>query len=190
MILERSLTEVDDDQLVKAALGDGRAFDLLYRRYVSDVYRYCFAQAHNSADAEDLTAQIFLAALESLPGYRGSGSFAAWLFGIARRKCADFHRAHYADRTAPLATADTLPTPSAADPEHQVFRRGLLDCIGHALRQLSADRREALYLRFWGGLSVRETAAVMRRSQGAVKMLVSRAIDDLQARCLDDEQRE
>jgi RNA polymerase sigma-70 factor (ECF subfamily) len=183
-------SEPDDGALVKAAQTDRDAFDALYRRYVTRVYRYCYVHANNRADAEDLTAQTFLAALEGLSRYRGRGPFAAWLFGIARRKCADHHRSHYADRNEPLDAAQSLPDPSAPDPEQSAYHNDVLDCIQRALPHLSPDRREALTLRFWGGLKGREVAAVMRRSEGAIKMLVSRAVADLRRRCLDEEETE
>jgi len=182
--------EPDDGTLAQAAQTDRDAFDALYRRYVTRIYRYCYAHAGNQADAEDLAAQTFLAALEGLPRYRGRGPFAAWLFGIARRKCADHHRSQYANRNEPLNAAQSLPDPSAPDPEQSAHRNGVLDCVRRALPHLSPDRREALTLRFWGGLKGREVAAVMRRSEGAVKMLVSRAVADLRRRCLDEEETE
>lgn len=183
MILEQTFTQVDDVELARAARDDPQVFDILYRRYVADVYRYCYVQVNNQPDAEDLTAQTFLAALEGLPRFRGRGSFVAWLFGIARRKCADHHRQHYARQDNPF----TLPATAEVDPEQQAYLGSVLDCLKYALKQLSPDRREALQLRFWGGLSVRETAKIMHRTQGAVKMLTSRAIADLKKRCLSHE---
>ena len=190
--------ELDDGALAQAARTDRDAFDALYRRYVTRVYRYCCTHAGNRADAEDLTAQTFLAALEGLPRYRGRGPFAAWLFGIARRKCADHHRSQYAHRSEPLDAANPLvlsaveglPDPSVPNPERRAYRNGILDCVQRVLPHLSPDRREALTLRFWGGLKAREVAAVMRRSEGAVKMLVSRAVADLRRRCLDEKEIE
>ncbi len=96
-----SKPEPDDGSLAKAARTDRDAFDVLYRRYVDRVYRYCYVHAGNRPDAEDLAAQTFVAVLESLPRYGGRGPFAAWLFGIARRKCADYHRRQYATRSEP-----------------------------------------------------------------------------------------
>ena len=182
--------ELDDGALAQAARTDRDTFDALYRRYVTHVYRYCYAHAGNRADAEDLAAQTFLAALEGLSRYRRRGPFAAWLFGIARRKCADHHRSQYANRSEPLDAANPLPDTSMPDPEQHAYRNGILDCVQQALPHLSPDRREALQLRFWGGLKGREVAAVMRRSESAVKMLVSRAVADLRRRCLDEEETE
>lgn len=183
-------SESDDVELAQAARTDRDAFDLLYRRHVTRVYRYCYARAGNPADAEDLTAQTFLAALEGLARYRGRGSFASWLFGIARHKCADHHRGRYANPHEALEAARPLPDPRAPDLEQTAYHNGVLDCVWKALPHLSPDRCEALRLRFWGGLSNREVATVMRRSEGAVKMLISRGVADLRRRCLNENEVE
>ena len=176
----------DDEMLAKAAQSDHGAFDALYRRYVHRIYRYCYSRTNRANDAEDLTAQVFLAALEEIGRYRGRGPFAAWLFAIARHKCNDYHRAHYRGREEALEKAERMPDPAAPDPAAHAYRQDIIDCVQRVLHVLSEDRQEAIRLRFWGGLSTRETAKVMRRSRGAVKMLVSRGISDLRERCLDE----
>lgn len=185
MVLDQPFTDIDDQALARAARHDAQAFDVLYRRHVTAVYRYCLSHVNHQADAEELTSQVFLTALETLPKFSGRGPFAAWLLGIARHKCADYHRQHYQNRQVTIETVAALPA-TAVHPDDRLDQATMLDCLRRALRQLSPDRREALQLRFWGGLSVRETAAAMRRGQSAVKMLVARAISDLQTRCLHD----
>lgn len=179
----------DDKALIRAAKDDREAFDILYRRYVDQVYRYCYSRVGRRADAEDLTAQTFLAALQGLPDYDGRGAFAAWLFGIARHKCADHHRRAYANPCEPLDALHGPPDPAVADPERSAYMNGVLDCIRRALDALTPDRCEALQLRFWGGLKHREVAAVMGRSEDAAKMLVWRAVRDLRERCLDEDEK-
>ncbi|MFW6135846.1 MAG: RNA polymerase sigma factor [Chloroflexota bacterium] len=188
--MNQSTTEPGDDALIQAARRDRDAFDALYRRYLDQVYRYCYSRMGHRADAEDLTAQTFVAALQGLPDYDGRGSFAAWLFGIARRKCADHYRRRYANPGAPLEAAYGQSDPAAVEPERRALTRAVLDCVRRALDALTPDRREALRLRFWGGLKHREVAAVLERSEGAAKMLVWRAVRDLRERCLDEERVE
>ncbi len=177
---------MDDRELIRSAKADYEAFDVLYRRYVLHVYRYCYARTDNVADAEDITAQTFLACLEGIQRYRARGSFSAWLFGIARHKCADFHRSQYADRRDILGDQiESVPDPAeTVNPEAQARLRGVLDCVARGLPQMSRARVDALRLRYWGGLSIAGIARVMQRSQGAVKMLLSRAISDLRERCV------
>jgi len=184
--VEQNYAELADNDLARLARDDHDAFEALYRRYVTPIYRYCYAHTDNVADAEDLTAQTFMAVVESLDRYsgmRGAGNFPAWLFGIVRHKCMDYHRAAYAARQQPLDDVE-MADPEPEDVEERLTRRAVLECVEGLFAQLSPDRLEALRLRFWGGLSMREAAAVMRRSEAAFKMLVSRAISDLRERCV------
>lgn len=188
----QSYQKLDDTQLVKLAHDDADAFEVLYRRHVTRVYRYCYGRLSNVADAEDLTTQVFLAALESLRRYRGRGTFSAWLLGIARNKCNDFYRTAYAEPKKVSTSVErpdthdmdeTLADVNAVDPEESLILEALLDCVERMIAYLSEDRMEALRLRYWGGLSMAEIGRVMRRTEAAAKMLVSRAVSDLRERC-------
>ena len=180
--MERDYAEFADNDLARLARDDHDAFEALYRRYVTPIYRYCYARTDNVADAEDLTAQTFLAVTESIDRYRAQ-NFPAWLFGIARHKCADHHRAAYAAQQQPLPDTE-FADPEPEDTEERLIRNSILECVDRLRTYLSPDRLEALRLRYWGGLSVREAARVMQRSEAAFKMLVSRAISDLRERCV------
>jgi len=177
----------DDQELARLACDDQDAFDALYRRHVTSIYRYCYARTGSAPDAEDVTAQTFLAALESLDAYRGRGTVLGWLFGIARNKCADVHRRgrHQIDaeweEVADEAVVHSDPPP---DPEQAAHQALILDCVERMLSQLSPERQEALQLRYYGGLDLSDVARAMQRSVAAVKMLISRGIADLRKRCL------
>lgn len=175
----------DDEALVEAARTDGAAFDALYRRYATRVYRYCYARTENAQVAEDLTAQSFLAALEGIDRYRGDGSVAAWLFGIAANVCRGYHRYGQRHPQAPLAAAAGRVDREAPDPEQLSYRQSILECALRVMPLLSEDRQEVLRLRFLAGLNTKETAVVMGRRPGAVRKLLARALDDLRERCLD-----
>jgi RNA polymerase sigma-70 factor, ECF subfamily len=169
----------DDRVLAKRAVYDRQAFAVLYRRHVDRVYRYCRFRVHNEQDAQDLTAQTFMAALEQIGHYRGEGTVAAWLLGIAYYKSVDLLRATSA--TDELDAADELAAPDP-QPEAlltQVIQRSELE---QALRLLAPERAEALSLRFFGELSNREVAAIMQKSEDAVKMLIHRGIQELRVR--------
>ncbi len=86
----------EEERLVAEARRDRGAFVQLYDRYLTPIYRYLLSRVGNRQDAEDLTSQVFLAALERFGQYQGRGkSFAAWLFTIARNKAIDFFRARH-----------------------------------------------------------------------------------------------
>lgn len=79
-------SEADELALVQAARRDPRLFGELYLRYVERVFRYLYSRVGSVPEAEDLTSQTFLAALESFARLRQDGHFAPWLFAIARSK--------------------------------------------------------------------------------------------------------
>lgn len=185
-IKNTSSTTSNDQVLAQLARHDYDAFEQLYRRYVTRVYRYCYSRTDNAADAEDLTAQTFLAALEAISSYRGRGSFAAWLFSIAWRKCQDYYRQHYKQHEIGKKLETPQPDSMQEAIETRAYESGIMDCVRRQWRLLSDDRREVLLLRFWAGLNTAETAEVMARRPGAVKMLLSRAIADIRERCLDE----
>jgi RNA polymerase sigma-70 factor (ECF subfamily) len=170
---------IDDDALARAAPADPAAFAELYGRHLGRVYRYALARLGDVAGAQDVTAQTFLAALEGIAGYRGRGQFAAWLLTIARHKSTDHLRRRGA--TLPLESAAELAHPGPPLDEIVSSRLRLQQVLA-ALPTLTPDRAEALTLRIFGGLSVAEAARVMGKSETAVKMLVHRALGDLQHR--------
>ena len=169
----------DDANLAQQARSDADAFAELYRRHVTGVYRYHMAHTGNVKDAEDLTSQTFMAALEGIRSYRGTGSFAAWIMGIASRKRALFFRGSKPE--APLEAALHIPTPGLPT-DKAAARRLQMEQIYHALRQISPERAEALILCFFGGLNAGEVGRVLGKSEGAVKMLISRGLHDLRTR--------
>src|SRR5574337_1486346 len=134
---------MDDSQLARKARGNVEAFAELYRRHVTRVYRYHMAHTGNVKDAEDLTSQTFMAAMEGIRSFRGDGSFAAWLMGIASRKRALFFRRMRPE--APLEAALHIADPGPAA-DRATFQRLEIESVSRALRQLSPDRREALIL--------------------------------------------
>jgi RNA polymerase sigma-70 factor, ECF subfamily len=169
----------DETDLARDAITDTNAFAELYRRHLTRVYRYHIAYTGNVKDAEDLTSQTFMAALEGIRSFRGTGSFAAWIMGIASKKRLMFFRGRRPE--VPLDTALTypsldLPTDKAASERLQ------LESMVHALRQISPDRAEALILTYFGGLSNAEAGRVLNKSEAAVKMLISRGLKDLRER--------
>lgn len=169
----------DEAALARDARVSAEAFAELYRRHVNNVYRYHVAHTGNVKDAEDLTSQTFMAALEGIRAYRGSGSFAAWLMGIAAKKRALFFRRLRPE--VPLEAALPLADPQPAA-DQAAFQHLQIESISRALRQLSPDRREAIILCFFGGLTHSEAGRALGKSEAAVKMLIARGLQDLRER--------
>jgi RNA polymerase sigma-70 factor (ECF subfamily) len=169
----------DDAQLAHLARTDADAFAELYRRHVTSVYRYHMAHTGNVKDAEDLTSQTFMAALEGIRSYRGAGSFRAWIMGIASRKRALFYRRSRPE--VPLEAAHHVPA-SSLPTDKAAARRLQIDQVHQALKQISPERAEALILCFFGGLKPAEAGQILKKSESAVKMLISRGLHDLRTR--------
>lgn len=179
--LARACTE-DDAALIEAARCDSAAFAQLYRRYVTPIYRYLFSRTGNEADAQDLTAQVFLEALEGLRRYRDRGKFTAWLFTIARRRAID----HYHRR--PVLTLDEESNAiDNRDPLSDVIQDESLEHLSVLVAQLDDDQRELLRLRFAAGLTLNQIGLIQGRSEAAVKMALHRLLEHLRARWGSDE---
>ncbi len=102
-------TLATEAEIIEAVQADREAFALLYRRHVSQVYRYCYCRLGNREAAEDATSAVFTKALIALPRYRG-GSFRAWLFAIAQNVVVDDYRSRRP--VQPLAAAADLVDPA------------------------------------------------------------------------------
>ncbi len=179
LLAEAPATIEDDRALVQAARADLRAFNSLYERHVTRVYRYLLVRVGNVADAEDLTSQTFLVAMENLDKYKGQRPFLAWLFGIARHKVADKYRRQKPELM--LETAADLADPQDA-PDDLVSQKLQIEAVAQKLQTLSPDRAEAISLRLFGGLDIPEIARLMRKQEPAVRMLLHRGLQDLQTR--------
>lgn len=181
MTAEINQQEKDEMDLARHAITDAEAFAELYHRHITRVYRYHIAHTGNVKDAEDLTSQTFIAALEGIRTFRGTGSFAAWIMGIAAKKWLMLCRKRGKRPEIPLDEA--LQYPSLELPTDKAASRRLeLESLCRALGQLSPDRSEAIILTFFGGLSNVEAGHVLNKSEAAVKMLVSRGLQDLRER--------
>ena len=179
LMATQSKTAEDDVQLVRQSLTDANAFAELYRRNILRVYRYHLANIGNVKDAEDLTSQTFMAALEGIRSFRGSGSFAAWLMGIASKKRLMHFRGSRPE--VPLDTALHHPSPELPT-ELATIQRLQVDSVSRALRNIPRDRAEAITLSYFGGLTNSEVSRVMNKSEAAVKMLIARGLQDLRER--------
>lgn len=166
----------EDQVLIANARKDRRAFNVLYQKYVQPVYRYQLNRIGAPAEAEDATAQTFLAALEGLPRYRDDGHFAAWLFGIARRKATDHFRQQRRQTTLQESTPSFDEDLLTSAEQHE-----RLDGLRVKLRGLPEDEQELLRLRYAAQLSFAEIGKLMHLSEDAVKKRLYRMLERLHA---------
>jgi RNA polymerase sigma-70 factor (ECF subfamily) len=156
-------------------------FSELYRSHLRDVYSYAYYRVGNHHDAEDLTEQTFLQAYRHFErALRESDGrpLRPWLIRIAHNLAANLYRdrsrrpASSIDDTSELAASHT--TEELVEGREQLSR--VLDGVG----QLSEDRRAALVMRFALGMDNREIARAMGRTDGATKVLIHRAVKQLE----------
>ena len=158
----------------RSVRADRARFVGLYRRYVGPVHRYVYSRVSDGEDADDITAQVFADAFAGWSRYREEGQFAAWLFRIARRRCAD----HYRRGRPPLSLGDA---DLAVDPipgvETEIDRRAVGRQLREVVGTLDQDKQELLRLRFAAGLTYVQIGTVLGRQPAAVKMAVHRVLD-------------
>jgi len=171
------------DELL-ARRGDAASFALLYERHLPPVYRYLAGRLRSPEEAEDLCSEVFRQAWTSRGGYRGRGSFRAWLFSIVRRTLAD----HYRRRPPPAPLEPALAArllDESPGPEDQATRVERSGQARRLLAGLSPQQQEVLLLRFAGELSYADIAHVIGKREEAVKKIAYRALEALRARTTD-----
>jgi len=174
---EKSLIE-------RAQKNDSEAFAQIYEEHFDKIYRYVFLRVRTQMEAEDLTQQVFLNALQSISSFKWKGApFTSWLFRIARNQIIDYQR-----KSSKMQTT-TLEMPMAAtdpDPVDIVEQEIDIHKVKEAIGALTDLQREVISLRFAGELSTAETARIMGKKEGAVKALQHSALAALR-RALSEE---
>ncbi len=169
----------DEKKLVERAKdGEVQAFGLLYEYYLPKIYRFVLLKVSHREEAEDLTHQVFLKAWENIEQYEWRGySFGSWLYQIARNTTIDYYRG----RLAPELSLEelTLEIPSEDTRDDALDSKLDWQKIVRALKELKEVEQEVLIMRFVDDLPLREVAAALGKSEGAVKLIQHRAIKNL-----------
>jgi RNA polymerase sigma-70 factor, ECF subfamily len=156
-------------------------FSELYQAHLRDVYSYAYYRVGNHHDAEDLTEQTFLQAYRHFDRAQRESHgrpLRPWLIRIAHNLAANLYRDR--SRKPSLAIDDTSELTAAHTTEELVEGRDELARVLEGVQRLPEDRREALIMRFALGMDNREIARAMGRSDGATKVLIHRAIKQLE----------
>ncbi len=180
--------EISDPELVaRARAGELEAFEALTNRYERRVYSLALRMLRHEQDAEDVTQQTFLSALENLKGFRGDASFATWLLRIAAHAALKVIRKRKGLDTISLEAAteetdsyETIPHPEyIADwrqsPEELVRRHEIQRLLDDALAKLDEKHRLVFLLRDVEGLSVKEAAEALGLTEANTKVRLLRA---------------
>jgi RNA polymerase sigma-70 factor (ECF subfamily) len=167
------LTDTTEDErlLIEAAQADPARFVEIYERNVHRIYAFVSRRTRNRAAAEDITSQVFERALASIGRFEWRGlPVSVWLFRIAANALADYwrERSHSADEPPP----DVPDVRELEDIERRI-------ALYREVDRLPDAQRHVIEMRFVEEKSVREVAAALNRSEGAVKQLQLRALENL-----------
>ena len=166
---------------------DGEFSDL-YRAHLRDVYSYSYYRTGNHHDAEDLTEQTFLQAyrhFERAQRESRGRPLRPWLIRIAHNLAANYYRDRSRKPQTQLEDASLISAPH--DTETLVEGREELQAVLTGVATLPNDRREALIMRFALGMDNKEIARTLGRSEGATKVLIHRAIRQLEDRLKEEQ---
>ena len=176
------MPDTSDVDLVKRAQGgDVEAVGELYDRHHTRIFRYLWSRLRDPHLAEDLTGEVFVRMVSDLPRYRLRGvPFQAWLYRIAHNLAVDHQRSQGRHPLVSLDDAESLKT-EGQDPETRVERQLTVERVERAMETLDPTQREVIVLRFLVGLSLREAAATLDKTVGAIKSLQHRGLVALRA---------
>ena len=159
-----------EEKLVRQAIDGNRlAFTQLYDDNFDKVYRYIYFRVNSRAEAEDLTQEVFIKALQAISSYKWRDvPFAAWLFRIAHNQVIDHVRKQSKHKRTDLEEATAV---SIEDPVAIVEQKSDIDELTTALKKLSPAQQEVISLRFLAELPIAEVAKAVGKSEGTVKAL-------------------
>lgn len=186
----RDAGAVEELASLAAAHPAGPHLGELYEHYADKVFRFIYLRVGDHASAEDLHSEVWEKVARAIGTYtsHGDGSFPAWLFTIARRHVVSHWRKR---RGREVVTANmlALDVPSSErGPDDAAEHRELAQTLADSLKKIGRQQRECVVLRFFHGLTIAETARVMGKSEGAVKIMQHRALKAL-AQVMPDPER-
>jgi RNA polymerase sigma-70 factor (ECF subfamily) len=175
---ETSRTPSADAELItQAQKGDVDAFGQLYERYIDRIFRYIRARVGQDRIAEDISEMVFLRSFESLDAYKERGHpFSAYLYQVARNLLVDHYRE--VDNTLPLQGIESKEA-STLDTEQSAIQQEKMAALVDALANLPDEYQEVIRLRVLMQMPTSETSEWMNRSEGAVRVLLHRAMKAL-----------
>ena len=167
---------ISDEDLIRQQFSShpNQCFEALYSRYVGKVYQRCLSMTKDSDQAQDFTHDIFLKAFSKLDAFQERARFSTWLYSIAYNYCADQLRLA---KRLPTTTLEDSPAPYLAASNESQIAEEALSMVSQALKQLPAEDRRLLSLKYEDGMSVEEIAQLYDINVSTVKMRLKRGRD-------------
>lgn len=177
---------IAEKELIERARTSKEAFLEIYELYFQRIYNYAYYRTSSQVEAEEVTSQTFLAALENIERFEyRSVSLAAWLYKIASNRVADLYRKK--GKNVELYQEEPGDD-NKKSPEELLLRKTEQERLVYHLQALPFPQQQALLLRYSQDLPYKEIAVVMDKSEGAVKQLLHRGLSTLRERMVRDEQ--
>jgi len=175
-----------EEQLIQSAVGvDSSAFGSLYDRYQPAIYRFIVVKVGSREEAEDITHHVFLSAWQKVGTYKHRGHpFSSWLYQIARNMVIDHYRAKHDDISLDKLDPESSIIPAAAQLDLSIKLQ--LERVSRAVKELKPDYQDVIILRFIEDLPLKEVSAILKKSEGAVKLAQHRAIIELKKKLGDE----
>jgi RNA polymerase sigma-70 factor (ECF subfamily) len=173
------MSEHIDRLALKFKAGDAEAFGEIYDLLFDKIYRFIYFKTYHKETAEDITSRTFLKALGGINGFNpNKARFTTWIYRIARNAVIDYYRTR-------KKNSDIDDIWDIKDPSDMVLDLETKEYIAKlhtALNTLSPDVREIIILRIWEGMSYREIAGIVGKSEAGCKMAFSRAVKELRGK--------
>lgn len=149
----------------------------LFEEYYDRIAHYAYIRIGNRSESEDIAGEVFLKALKSLASYQERGvPMPAWLFRIAHNLVVDYLRRLTKRQMVRL---DNLEIENGADPAFLAEKNADIEQVTKAMAKLTQEQREVIGLRFFAGLSSKETGSVLNKNSGTVREMQRAAIEKL-----------
>lgn len=176
--MKESLEQNDKYLLLKAVQGEPEAFGVLFDKYSGKIYRFIYYKVTNKDLAEDIASQAFLKAWEQISTGKKVKSFQAWLYRIARNLVVDYFRTREKEEL-PLIYQHKNEAESKnilVNPDDILDR----ETLENLLIGLKSEVKEIIALRYVENLSIKEISSIVDKSYGNVRLILHRAIKELQ----------
>jgi len=163
--------------VLAATQGKLAAFEQLYRWHADQIYRYVYYRVSNQNDAEDLVAQTFLQSWTGITNYKPNGSpFVAWLYTIAHNLVVNYYKKSERQAKLQMPLADWMAdVQGQQDPYHELNTRLRNEALRRAILQLGLEQQQIIYFRYVEDWSHQQIAALLGKTEAAVRVIQFRA---------------